>query len=644
MPGNVLVDDIEAEEAPPQPSSWWLTGLGAIVVVVLVLLTGQPDSAPAPVNVTVPEVVVPEDRWTPVELPGTGRLTDIAAADDGYVAVGEGPQIWRSADGSTWEWSTAPDMPNGALQAVTPFADGMVAVGFASPDGVIRQATVWRSRGGTTWEQVNLPVGPPSGLEGITAAGGRVVAWGWKGSSGDFAPEAEPLLLISDDGSQWREIEMAERLHISSVTSLEGKWYASGFTIGRAALWSSPDLERWEQVPTDEMLFGWNITRVTHDGSLVADLVGLDEEGFRQWRQQDDGSWVAMEEQPGDSFNVVTVGGDEYGVGGGRLWAKEADAWTQIDLEGEVTAAADGVAVGAYRQQPTIWTADADAEVEVEMAADGRWETFIDLGEETYVGAWPVAEGWLVAGETQWWFLDQAGVEPVAPPGPTWTIKEIGDEWVSLPSMHWTSDGVLWEERAQPWTMAGSAQIEAVSAIDGEVLAVGRNHLFLWTVAASADQGRTWSLAQSPRVRPPLWAVVGTPSGFAATAARSRGTDEIVISADGQEWETLAGGTVIVAGGDVPAAMTESGDVLLLDTDERITPPRVDVTGIRRDGDGLVVVADGNLWLGKDEWRRIPVDPPHGVVGAVDPIPLDGRLLAVEIDRKGMRILEWSGD
>lgn len=648
MPGNVLVDDIEVEETPLRPSPWWLAGLAAIVVLTLVLLPGQ-TSTPAPAStVTVPEVILPEERWSRLDLPGTGMLTGVASLEGGgHVAVGDGPQFWWSGDGTVWEWAVDIEASPGRLNDIAPFEAGAIAVGLDNLDGSDTRAAIWVSDTGQFWERAAIPAERPSGLDGVVAADGRLVAWGWIGSSREFAPDSDPLLLTSLDGRRWTTVDVPDDLHIDSVTRLGDTWYASGYSTGRPAVWSAPDLEQWEEVMTAEMHFGWTIVALEDDGALVAKVLELNGSRIRSWRQADDGSWVIQDPEPAESLALVTDGDETVGIGERRLWNLDEGQWTAIELGGEVLAATPGVVVGGERPfgQPALWVKDQTVAMaaDVAIAEDDRWEVVFDLGEGAYDGSWSVAGGWLVASGERWWFVDTDGAREIPSPAPLWAIQAVGDEWVALPSMHWTSDGIDWEQREQPWPIENLAQVEAITERDGQVTAIGHDSGFLWVVAVSSDQGRTWELADPPAPATPLWGVVGTQDGFAATAARSRGTDEVVISPDGRNWEPLVEGMTLVPNQDLPAALTDAGTVVLLDTGEEIRPPRTDIASMRRYGEGLAIVAGGRMWLGPDGWDEILLDPPHGITGWVEPIPLDGPLTGVVFDRGRLQIVEWSG-
>lgn len=664
MVGNVVVDEPETEEPPPRiPAGWFLGGLGAVVVLILFLLPGQPDT-PVPTSVTFPDVPLPEDRWRSLELPGGGSLEDVAALSDGsYVAVGDGPQVWRF-DGEAWEWSLPDGPAPGRLVGVTPYWSGAVAVGVDQVDGSTATPLLWRSTDGVAWERVPLDVEGPAGLEGVFASGSHAVAWGWQGTARDFDPEAKPLLLRSLDSQIWSPVDAfdaSDRLaRIFTVTHLDDVWYVGGYATGRPALWQSQDdMQTWSRMDTGDLPFGWAVAEVSADDvGRVATLVNLSEGRVRQWLQSGD-AWTPLDERPRDAVQPVADNEQALGVGSGSLWIDEDGSWEALDLSGEVTAAFGQVAVGVGPEtQPRAWIQDGDLAIEIRVpeGAGGRWETATDLGLGGFTGAWRVAEGWVIGGDPdRWWFLGRDRIESFAPPwGATrrrlcctgdsfHAIVPAGEEWVALPSMHWTSDGTNWEQRARPWGQDTGSTVAAVTESDGRLLAVGQDSDYLWNVAASTVGGHNWTPVDRPMVSTPLWAVAGTPEGFVATAARAQGTQEVVASSNGRRWESVGPGSLL-PGTQPPAAVTREGTLILFDTGEEVEPPRVDITAFTRHGEGLVLVAGGRMWNGKGEgdWEEIPLDPPHGIdAGSVHPVPMGDGLLAVGIDRGRLLVYEW---
>lgn len=647
MTGNVVVDDLEGEEADPlRPSSGWLVVLAGIVVMTLALLPGSGEEEVPPT--TLPEVVVAEDEWTRLDLPGAGALTDVASTPSGaYLAVGHGPQFWWSGNGNDWEWGDVEAEPGRAV-AVTAAGEGGVAVGSTGEPGETG-ATIWTSHDGRNWVRSVLEAPVPSGLEGVEVTEEAMVAWGWVGASGMFDPDTGTLLLISTDGERWESVPVPEDgARLATVTHIDGRWFLGGFFVGRPAAWSSPDLEQWTRIPTDGLPFGWVMTRIeVNDGTVMADVTDLGRGRMRRWIQESDGSWRSVGRDV--SGPTDSIDGD-LGAGSGRLWVRVGGDWVPIDIEGSIEAVSGSVAVGETGLQPTLWLRNVGAEpaVSVEPAADGRWSIVEDLGEGRLAGAWPVGDGWLVAMSRQWWLVGGDSIEPIAAPttDPPRRVVALGDEWVTLPSLYWTDDGISWVQRAEPWegaleTGAGWGVVMAATLTEEGIRVLGTDADRRWSVADSDDGGRTWSSVGEPTVTAPIWEVAGVPGGFVAVFARQGGTRDVVVSADGMEWEVVPEiGALLEA--NVPAVTTSAGGLLLLDTGSEVDPPSGTPDAIAREGDRVMIVAGNRLWVGPDEWEEIPLDPAHGMSAAVvHPLSVDGRLLVVASDRDRVGLYEW---
>lgn len=662
MAGNVVVDDVEEseiEQGPPRLTSGWIVGLAAAVGFILLLLPGRSDGPATSTTVGVPEVVLEEERWKPFDLPGSGTLTDITRlTDDRYVAVGQGPQMWLHDGAAVWEWVSEQETTYATVSAVAAYGQGAVAVGAEHLDGELTEAAIWKAVDARTWQRIPLQALRPSGLDGIVAAGRRLLAWGWTGSEREFNPDAAPLMLQSDDGETWSPVPPFDgdggSARLLTVTRRLDTWYAGGYETGRAALWQSgTDLDNWSPIDTSDLPFGWGIIGIRWGApgdasALVATLLHLDEGRARRWMLQG-GDWTPIEERPGELVVPADTAAEKVGVGNGTLWKwEEPGRWQAVDLEGQVTSVDGRIAVGSTRRgEPRIWVLEGTAEQEAALprGEGGRWKTLQELPVADISGVWRVADGWVVGGTPgRWMFLGPEGEETFVPP---WgenihAIVGVGDEWVALPSMHWSDDGVEWEERTRPWEDQTTVPtVEAVTEVDGRLLAVGHDNQFLWNVAVSDDGGHTWSAFDEPAPATPVWNVTGVPGGFVATAARTQEAESVVKSTDGRNWETVERGSLI-PGAQPPAALTADGRLLLFDRDEEIEPPRTDITALARADDGLLVVAGGSMWRGGEGWEEIPLDPPHGMpAGSVVPAPLGERLLAIGFEGEGRFLYEW---
>lgn len=665
MTGNVVVDDIQTEEEQPgRRAPVWLLALGGVALVVLFMLPGQPEAVPPSPSLTIPDVIVPEDRWQRLDLPGSESLADVAMAGDGtYVAVGDGPQFWASMNLTDWTLMPSTDVDPASAAAVTAFGDGAVAVGSTRLGDLTTRAAAWVSTDLATWEMVSLIDDGESGLEGVLADGDRLIAWGWRGTDQPFSPAGEALLLASSDGFAWREIPpptLDARIYAVRPRPAGG-WWAMGYEIGRPALWSSDDLQEWEAVPTRGLPFGWAMVelvdpnRVSHP--LLATLIDVGDGRIRRWQLEEDGEWTALGKGPGGPSHITTHQVERFGTDGFRLWMlgddhteREAlDVWEPLDLDGEVHSVAGQVAVGEYQRRPVLWIADAGTPTfSLPEVAGPGWERAAELGEGAIVDAWRIGAGWVVGGWTdsapdrRWWYLDREGAEPI---DPGWSYLEridpVGEEWVSVPSMLWSDDGREWEERAEVAQTPGYL-LAALPEEDGDVVALHANRVWMWAVSRSSDGGRSWETLAEPVASTPIWDVAPSTFGFVGTAARQRGTQAVVFSTDGVDWNELEGVDRLL-NTEVPAAVSEQGTLLLLDTGEETEVPRLDITHLSRAGDELALLAGGRLWIGHDDdWESIPLDAAHGLAAAsLAPVVIDGRVHVVASDGTMVALYEW---
>ncbi len=112
------------------------------------------------------------------------RISDVAASDDGFVAVGAAgthPAAWASADGLSWARAQAPDdeFP-GSFSTVTAIDGGWLAAGphgFADMNEELVAVTLWTSPDGLTWDRVwvldfGYAMSVAATSQGIVVAGG----------------------------------------------------------------------------------------------------------------------------------------------------------------------------------------------------------------------------------------------------------------------------------------------------------------------------------------------------------------------------------------------------------------------------------------------------------------------------------------
>ena len=662
MTNAVVPDGLEIDEHPAHvPGGGGLiVGLIAVALVAIFLASGgneTPDPAP---EETLPDIdVVLDDIWNRLELPGADPLRTVAylGAGEGYIAAGDGPQFWWSADGLAWRLGAVPSAGPYHVSGLVGLRDSVVAVGSDTDVTGQSRPAAWHLDADEEWVLDDVPIDGHSALDGVEEALGRVVAWGWKGSPRDFDPDADALVLTSTDGSTWAETSLPEGMRVHAVRFLGNSWHIMGSLGGKPALYQTVNLEDLEAQSSEGLPFGWAMTDAyIENGALIANLLDLGLDRTRQWRLEDDGEWVPHAPQTLNGPVVIRGDVTDYvGVGSGRLWSG-ATAWADAGLEGIVADVTGNVAVGGQNGQPVVWVRGVDGEptITVEAQPGAGWEAVTELGNGIPRGPWLVGDAWVVGVGTDWWLVSGGAVDelPDLAGASISRIDRVGEEWVALPAMMWTSDGVEWEQRDEAWPNAASGQgyVAAVTETDRGALAVGLDEFRLWAVAASTDAGRTWHQVTEPVPTTPVSLIRPVPGGFTAMAALPRSTEQIVRSLDGITWEPFMDGD-LVAIAEPPAVVTPDGRLVVLDTNDEYPAPAEGVAAVIRGPEGdITVVAGGSLWtqppagiVSPPDWVELPLDPIHGLSAAdVRPIPDGGEMYVLAVDRGSVRIHHWN--
>jgi hypothetical protein len=649
----VVPDGLEPDREPrSRPAAGWLVALGVVALAALLFASRGGGEVPDTGTTvpTVPDVVGPDSGWRLLDLPGTHRLLDVTRLDaGGYAAVGDGPQFWYSPDGQTWSLGDLRSDDVGEATGVAEY-DGLVAaVGSVVSESGERRASIWVSEQGANWERVLTGTKTPAALEGVTAGPNRLYAWGWRGSDQDFSPDTGSLVLASTDGRNWTDVGgIPEEARIHRIVNLDGTWYATGLETGQAAVWREEG-GSWTAMSSAGFPFGWAMMDLrSNDSGLIANLAEVGLGPTRSFREGADGTWVPLTD-PLVNGPVVMLS-SELAVGAGQLW-KDGPEWSPIDLEGDVASVAGDVAVGSTQGQPALWVHDARTVprfVHPATPPSDTWEEKAGLGRGQVQGPWPVANGWLVGVDSKWWFLGDG--EPVVVTeldGASITaVDRVGNEWVALPDMLWSADGVAWDQRPLPWESADTkiGYVAAVSVFQGGIQAIGQDDSYLWMAAVSSDSGHSWQVVQRSAITP-VYRIRPIPAGYVGVAARPRSTEGVVESSDGFEWEGLSSGELIDA--SQPPAILETDGLVFLDDGTPVAPPRRDVTAVTRTEDGsIMVVAGGSLWIEKGEgsWSNVPLDPRHGVDGAVvAPLAAGSEPLILVSDHQRVTLMGWNG-
>jgi hypothetical protein len=209
--------------------------------------------------------------WEQVGAFPGAAVHDVAQTSSGWVAVGaNGPvacdacpgmeaytgQIWRSADGRTWQAVPVSGLERSIVGGVAAGPDGLVAVGTREVDGVT-QPMLLTSPDGTSWDLQVVPPFDAPGISIVDLVGGPIfVATGQVSLGGaDF----RPVIWTSSDGSEWHEAFRGTSAGtIGRIAASGSGWVAVGYreapstdpersSIPMPAVWTSPDAVTWTQ-------------------------------------------------------------------------------------------------------------------------------------------------------------------------------------------------------------------------------------------------------------------------------------------------------------------------------------------------------------------------------------------------------------
>ena len=265
-----------------------------------------------------------------LEAPEGSVLSAVAATAGGFVAVGgagTSAAVWTSSDGGT-SWARAkvgaPAAPGTArMDAVVPFAGGLVAAGDAEVAPPAGRAVAWTSVDGADWmPALDIASFGRATIAGLASNASIVVAVGsltqadgthtaetwwsgdgraWRAGAADPSFAGSQLLAVATGGPGFVAVGTADGgLRASAWTSTDGvHWTASpdgaGFTDygqriamtgvaragtgfvaagwrdsagnGSSVVWVSPDGVAWRRVPDVPGFAGSQMAGVTADGT-----------------------------------------------------------------------------------------------------------------------------------------------------------------------------------------------------------------------------------------------------------------------------------------------------------------------------------------------------------------------------------------
>ena len=300
-----------------------------------------------------------------------------------------GCQIWRSADGATWEIVVGPGAatPGGFGHPTNKSINELLAFGdwlFAGTWNQDQGAELWRSADGATWQPV---VGDASAIpagfgkhenSGITALGAfKDMLFAGTGSL--YCKDGVELWRSKDSGTTWEPVA-GERIALQTEMARESKYFldlaefngalyisTGDQRTGGSEIWSTQDGQIWKPVvgppspyragmgnSNDDMIYDLE----SFNGALYAGVLNYARDGGALWRSVDGTTWEVVSGDPpapiapgfGEAGNIgltsLAVFGGALYVGttnetGSQLW-RSADGSQWQPVIGQAAAVAGG--------------------------------------------------------------------------------------------------------------------------------------------------------------------------------------------------------------------------------------------------------------------------------------------------------------
>jgi hypothetical protein len=189
------------------------------------------------------------------------RMNAVAATTSGFVAGGSaGPEgferharFWTSGDGVTWDpvADEADAFADAEVTAITPFRDGLVAIGALGDAQHRTGAVAWTSKDGLTWARVDDPT-----FDGGLAASIIAAPFGGLLAVGTDLDRKAALAWLSPDGAHWTRVtarDYGDERHVwmTDVVAVGDHAIAVGTVQASqrpsATSWISVDGRRWDQ-------------------------------------------------------------------------------------------------------------------------------------------------------------------------------------------------------------------------------------------------------------------------------------------------------------------------------------------------------------------------------------------------------------
>lgn len=388
-------------------------------------------------EMTTPEVMAGRhDQWAFGVAVGT-KGTLVVGGENAWGEVR--PRLWFSADGETWK--AVDGGPGGPLdrtgeesvQAIAPFNDGFVAVGWRDVDGE-QDGVVWVSADGVTWEEVTdartLRGAGRQSVQSVTTFQGQLVAGGF---TSDASGQGRPVTWRSADGKAWgapspvlpihdNNRNAANDMSVRSLSVAGNEILAAGGDDWRPHLWHSSDGgANWQLLPDPS------------SGTTFEDGIALDEIAQAGDVIVAVGTDPIIMELQGDRWLDRT--GDSFPTGGNR------PAVTSVHMDGDMMV----VSGYSYRARThdqrrryvgRVWYRDGGGDlVEIkpdEPSGDAPPTPQTDPNQSLYVGKvndvtqWE--GGWAAVGFEDFSWAALRTASDTKPDGVLWT-SDNGHDW-----------------------------------------------------------------------------------------------------------------------------------------------------------------------------------------------------------------------
>ena len=323
------------------------------------------DSAPPESGATA--------RWLPRHT--AGFLNHSYDGVDYMYVLGGDPwpvigDVWRSADGVTWEQVAANTPWEGRFLHMVGSYDGDLYVMGGQTDlndPSTCLSDVWRSEdGGATWTQLDDAPWAPRGMAYYLAEfDGKL--WLMGGGTYDDAPRTFYNDVWSFDGTTWTEVLVdglapwAGREYHNTYAAEGELWVSSGYAadqLNHNDFWHSPDGVNWTEVADPPMAAGHaDGVAVTPYGVVHASGNAMDTEVYLLVAEEG-APLSGWQDQGADGLDLVAtttqalVVGDAFGDQDG-VWLSGASAYLQLSDWDALPAGHSVFWVGRTREQST---------------------------------------------------------------------------------------------------------------------------------------------------------------------------------------------------------------------------------------------------------------------------------------------------